>query len=134
MSTVEIRQQPLRGKPQAAAVSIGHLAAELCFGTDSPPPPPAQPGPELSEAEYHRCLCTAWFSLFAKQPQRHEGKKDAMGEVFLGQGREGLARRALHTEGGMAVMFHITQELFHIFKPVIRSHSFILPKMTGQEQ
>lgn len=44
VSTVEIRQQPLQGKPQAAAVSIGHLAAELCFGTDSPSPPPAQPG------------------------------------------------------------------------------------------
>lgn len=43
-------------------------------------------------------------------------------------------RRVLHTEGVMAVMFDITQELFHIYKPVIRSCSFILPKMTPQEQ
>lgn len=43
ISTVEIRQQPLLGKPQAAAVSTGHLAAELCFGTQPPSPHPAQP-------------------------------------------------------------------------------------------
>ena len=79
VSTVEIRQQPLQGKPQAAAVSIGHLAVELCCALaliHLSTPSPARNFLRLSITD----ACTPCITLIAKQPQRHEGKNDVMGE------------------------------------------------------
>lgn len=82
-------------------------------------------GWDFLAAENHKCLYSVHQSYYEAALETQEEEKEEWCSV--GSVPWGLVRRAMQTVGEVAaMMFGITQELFHVYNAVIGTHLFYL--------